>query len=101
MTPPYPRSPGPCIVPLVCLVLLAGLPRVAGAEPADSGPASRIDPVLATAARLTPRDSFTVWVGFRDKGGGGPAGPAAPLKAAEGAVPPRARSRGPRPGAPA
>jgi len=80
-------------VPLVCLVLLAGLPRVAGAEPADSGPASRIDPVLATAARLTPRDSFTVWVGFRDKGEAGPADLAALLKAAEAALTPRARAR--------
>src|SRR5438105_2537075 len=93
MPPPYPRSPGPCIVPLVCLVLLAGLPRVAGAEPADSGPASRIDPALATAARLTPRDSFTVWVGFRDKGEAGPADLAALLKAAEAALTPRARAR--------
>lgn len=82
------------------LLLLAPAAAVAvsparGDPPASPDPrvAGRIDPRLAAAARAGPGESFTVWVGFTDKGERDPADLAARLAKARADLAPRALER--------
>lgn len=85
------RSSGTHRVPLFCLSLLLGLPRIGSA--ATSPASMALDPALAAAASQAPDDSFSVWVSFRDKGEQGPADLAARLARAEAALTDRSRAR--------
>ena len=93
MSLPKPRLSGSRLVPLLWLLLGPAAAAEPAALPDESPLASRLDPALATLARLAPADRFTVWVTIRDKGEDGPADLAVKLAAADAALAPRARAR--------